>query len=272
MTLVQKNIFSRNCQSVKINMVKLLSVLSLMLKLFIISTAMVFSCELNATSCAPTKDRVFAQCNVGICTSFLYVREVTSYSQCSRRPVIEKPPEWAKEVFEFEIQQNKFTAENGVYELLLEGSLWSQSYIFSNAEKYRLYSEDSKKQGRPIATLGLSVSHSIEELRVEWKSKEKKEYKKMVLFKVLDWLSLFVISVLLVYSVIWFHKWQKALLSIKWMYLSISVQLLICVILFVSENIFTMPLVILLTVFIPGLWLYQIVSCVNSWWIKRSGS
>jgi hypothetical protein len=198
-------------------MAKSLLVLSMMFRYFILSAVIVFSSDLKALSCWPTEDRIFAECGDGICTNFLYVREVQSYDYCSRRPVIEKPPEWAKEVFEFEIQRNNLTSENGVYELLFDSR---SMHILSNAEKYRLYYKELKQNGSSLGTLSKSLSHSIEELKIKWMSEEKKEYQKMLLFKMLDWLILLIASVLLIYSIVWFHKWQKSLLSIKWMYLS----------------------------------------------------
>lgn len=247
-------------------MAKSLLVLNMMFRYFILSAVIVFSSDLKATSCWPKKERIFAECSDGSCANFLYVREVQSYDYCSRRPVIEKPPEWSKEVFEFEIQRNNFRSESGVYELLLDSSLM---HIISDTEKYRLYSEESKKNGSPLATLSRSSSHSIDELRIEWMLKETKEYQKMLFFKMLDWLILLIASVLLIYSIVWFHKWQKSLLSIKWMYLSISLQVFIFIITFVSIHDWSMPLIAISSVFIPGIWLYQIVSVVNSWWFNR---
>lgn len=234
---------------------------------FILLAVMVFSSGLKATSCWPTKERIFAECSDGSCTNFLYIREIQSYDYCSRRPVIEKPPEWVKEIFEFEIQKNNFRSESGVYELLLDSSLMR---IISDPEKYRLYSERLEKNDRILATLSRSHDHSIDELRIEWMSKEKKEYQKMLFFKTLNWLTLLIASsVLLIYSIIWFHKWQKSLLSIKWVYLSVGVQALIFIISFVGMQGWSMLLIIFLAVFIPGIWLYQIVSVVNSWWYNR---
>ncbi len=229
---------------------------------------MVFSSDLKALSCSSAEDRIFAECSNGSCNNFFYVRELVSYTDCSRRPVIEKPPEWTKEVFEFEIQKNDLTSESGVYELLLESRPWPSSYIFSNAEEYRLYSEKSKKDDSLLGTLSHS-QHSIDELKTEWLLKEKKAYQKMLFFNTLDWLILLIASVLLIYSIIWFHKWHKSLLSSKWFYLSVGVQALILIISFVGIQGWSMPLITILSLFIPGVWLYQIVSVVNSWWYNR---
>ncbi len=77
-----------------------------------------------ALSCSPTQDRIFAECDIGVCKNFLYVIEVSAYSQCSRRPSVEQPPVWAKEIFEFEIHNSEFRDENGVYEIVLDSRQW----------------------------------------------------------------------------------------------------------------------------------------------------
>lgn len=229
-----------------------------------------FPSHVMALSCAPTQDRIFAECDMGVCKSFLYVVEAKSYSQCSRRPSIEKSPNWVKDVFEFEIHRSGFGADKGVYELTLQSSLWSKSYIFSNIEEYRLYSEETKQNEYPLAMLNRINDQSLEELETEWKFKSKKEYRKMFTLKALDWLSLLMASLCLVYSILCFYKWQKSLISVKWAILAISIQALIFTITFVGMSTWSMPLIGFLGIFIPGVWLYQATTFINLWWSNKT--
>lgn len=229
-----------------------------------------FSNGVLALSCLPTQDRIFAVCDMGVCEDFLYVVEVRSYSQCSRRPSIEQAPAWAKEVFEFEIQARELGDEHGVYELVLDGRSFSNTYIFSNVEEYRLYHDKAKKNGNVLGELNRISDKSRDELEAEWMTKEKNEHRKMVFFKILDWLSLVMASLCLVYSILWFHKWQRSLISSKWVVLAIGIQAVIFSVSFASMSAWSMPLVMLLGIFIPGIWLYQITTFVSLWWSNRS--
>ncbi|KNC67529.1 hypothetical protein AC626_10180 [Pseudoalteromonas rubra] len=175
-----------------------------------------------------------------------------------------------KEIFEFEIRNSEFRGENGVYEMVLRSRLLSNSYMFSNIEEYRLYSEKTKQNEYPRGVLNRIADQSIEKLETEWKLKEKKGYQKMLFFKVLDWILLIVASILLVYSIIWFFKWQRLLISVKWVIFAITIQVAIFTIAFESMSSWSMSLITLLGIFIPGIWLYQITSFINLWWSNRA--
>ena len=222
-----------------------------------------------ALSCSPTQDRIFAECDMGDCKGFLYVVEVSSNSRCSRRPSIEQPPVWANDVLEFEIHNSAWSDEKGVYELVLDGRQWSDSYVFSNIEEYRLYSESTKQSEYPLGVLNRIIGQSREELEIEWQLEEKKEYRKMLILKALDWLLLVIASLCLVYSILWFHKWQRSLISIKWVIFAIGIQGVIFTIAFMSMSTWSMLLIMLLGIFIPGIWLYQITTFINLWWSNR---
>lgn len=237
-----------------------------LLSIFVI----LFSNDVVALSCTSTQDRVFAECNKGDCKNLLYVVEVSAHSHCSRRPTIEQPPVLVKEIFEFEIRNSEFRGENGVYEMVLRSRLLSNSYMFSNIEEYRLYSEKTKQNEYPRGVLSRIADQSIEKLETEWKLKEKKGYQKMLFFKVLDWILLIVASILLVYSIIWFFKWQRLLISVKWVIFAITIQVAIFTIAFESMSSWSMSLITLLGIFIPGIWLYQITSFINLWWSNRA--
>lgn len=229
-----------------------------------------FSGHVIALSCSPTQDRIFAVCDMGVCKKFLYIVEVNSYSQCSRRPSIEQSPNWVKEVFEFEIHRGGFSADKGIYELTLQSRLWSKSYLFSNIEEYRRYSEKANHNEYPLGVLTRITGQSLEELETEWKLKSKKEYRKMFILKALDWLSLVIASLCLVYSTLCFYKWQQSVISIKWAILAITIQTLIFTIAFVSVSNWSMPLIAFLGIFIPGIWLYQAATFINLWWSNRN--
>ncbi len=141
--------------------------------------------------------------------------------------------------------------------------------MFSNIEEYRLYSERAKQNEYPLGVLNHITGQSTEKLEIEWKLKEKKEYQKMLFFKALDWVSLIIASLCLVYSIIWFYKWQRSLVSLKWVILAVGIQTVIFTIAFASMSTWSMPLIMLLGIFIPGIWLYQIISFINLWWSNR---
>ncbi|KAF7783522.1 hypothetical protein PRUB_a3311 [Pseudoalteromonas rubra] len=237
-----------------------------LLSIFVI----LFSNDVVALSCASTQDRIFAECDKGDCKNFLYVIEVNAHSQCSRRPTIEQPSALVKEIFEFEIRNSEYRDERGVYEIALRSVLFSNSYMFSNIEEYRLYSERTKQNEYPRGVLSRIADQSIEKLEIEWKLKEKKGYQRMLFFKFLDWFSLILALILLVYSIIWFIKWQRLLVSVKWVIFSISIQVTIFTIAFASMSTWSMSLITLLGIFIPGIWLYQITSFINLWWLNRA--
>lgn len=228
-----------------------------------------FPCVASSLSCAPTEDRVFAKCEMGICSEFLYVREVSSFFQCSRRPVLENPPFWAKEVFELELDKSEYKTGSGVYELLIESSVWARAYVFSNAEEYRLYSEKARENNHQLGVLTRLSDQSMRELEVDWGAKAKREYKKMLFFKALDWASLAIAFLGLICSILWFNKWQETSVSVRWAFLAVLIQALIFLAAFATTSNWSMPLIALLGVFIPGVWLYQITSFVSSWRSRR---
>ena len=229
-----------------------------------------FSNSALANTCSSTQDRIFAVCDMGVCENFLYVVEVGSNSKCSRRPSIEQLPSWAKEVVEFEVHNSELSGEQGIFELVLDGKSWSNAYIFSNADEYRLYYEKAKKNGFPLGELNRISGKSKEELEIEWRVKEKKAYRKMLVFNTLNWLALAVATICLVYSILWFNKWQRSLISSKWAVLALGMQAVIFTFSFVGMSTWAMPPVMLLGIFIPGIWLYQITTFLSLWWSTRT--
>ena len=229
-----------------------------------------FSNSALASTCSSTQDRIFAVCDMGVCENFLYIVEVGSNSNCSRRPSIEQLPSWAKEVVEFEVHNSELSGEQGIFELVLDGKSWSNAYIFSNADEYRLYYEKAKKNGFPMGELNRISGKSKEELEIEWRLKEKKAYRKMLVFNTLNWLALAVATLCLVYSILWFNKWQRSLISLKWAVLALGMQALIFTISFAGMSTWAMPPVMLLGIFIPGIWLYQITTFLSLWWSTRT--
>lgn len=229
-----------------------------------------FSTDVQALSCVATQDRIFASCNNGVCDDFLYIREVESYTRCSRRPVIETLPVWGKEVVEFEIKSCDLCAEIGIYELSLRSVAWEDAYPFSNVDEYRVYSEEAGQDRIPPAALKRSTLQSMEELKAEWSLKEKQEYWHMIFLRVLDWVLLLVASALLVLSISWFYRWQKSLVSMKWMILALVIQSLILLIAYISVSEWLWLLIAILGVFIPGIWLFQIVGFISMLRSKRS--
>ncbi len=233
------------------------------------SFVILFSNGALALSCSPTQDRIYAVCDSGVCETFLYVVEVGSYPKCSRRPSIEQLPSWAKEVFEFELRNSELSDGQGVYELVLDGRSWSRSYIFSNADEYRLYYEKAKQKEFALGELNRISGKSKDELEIEWRLKEKKEYRKMIMFKALDWLSLVIAAICLVFSILWFYKWQRSLISLRWAFLAIGIQAVIFTFAFASMSTWSTQLIMSLGIFIPGIWLYQITTFVSLWWSNR---
>ena len=229
-----------------------------------------FSKDGFALSCHSTQDRIFAACEMGVCEPLLYIIEVRSYSQCSRRPSIEPLPSWAKEVFEFEILSRELANEAGIYELLLDGKLGLSSYVFANAEEYRLFSKSAKLKGQLLGQLNQINGKTKEELELEWRLYESNAFRKLTIFWVLHWLSLAMAALCLIYSILWFHKWQRSVIPLKWVFVAIGIQVAIITVAFASISARVVPLFIMLGIFIPGIWLYQIATVVNFWWSNKT--
>ncbi len=203
-------------------------------------------------------DTIIAQCNDDICGEMFFVEEVHFGDECRRRPIISKPPIWAKAVIEYEINLLDENSKAGVYELSIQNRRWWVPSKHNNLKQYIRNKGD--EWSRPEININL-VTHSADQfknLQNLWRDKVSDAHYEMIKFKVFWWseLSGFLVFILFIILLLIRSIEKKDLsLSIK-IFLSFLLLFIITVVLMEYNRSYSFILILI----VPGLMILNLFS------------
>ena len=217
----------------------------------------------NALSCKPLKDRIIAQCTDAICEQLIFVSDVKSFSKCKRRQKVIEPPTWAKSVIEYELGVHGFSSVTGIYELIISTKFHFPSKGFSKVHEYITAIENNgitPRYKRIVRKMKKIDEASIEPIHQQWKLTEQQQYKHYIFDKITTWFRLAVSFLLLLTSILWFIQWVNGNKKMIWLLLSLTIQsFLMYLSVFSASHLSIFKFILLIGIFIPGIWLFQLV-------------
>lgn len=235
--------------------------------IFITILFSLISYHASASSCKPLNDRIIAQCKGLICEEIIFISDVKSFGSCKRRPIVIDPPQWAKSVIEYEVKTNDLTNVGAIYELVISTRYYLQAKDFRNAQEYIELVEENGGRSRffnKYRKFQKLNKTSFESIKKQWESKQRDKHFSDILRRLVDWASLIVGSVFLVFSIHWFNQWVNGAKTIKWLLLSFIIQSIIIYLAFNTVFGLSNSRIIMIAIFVPGIWLSQVIIFLSS--------
>ena len=217
-----------------------------------------FCMDALSLSCSGYEDKVFIQCENSVCTELFFVKEVYSGGGCGRRPVVDLMTEAVKHISDYEIKFGNIEENSGLYMLALNRPFGIKfDYSFEEYRKFRELDLDAKYYFNSLTKMENITANKLE---LDWREKESIGYRNYILGRIIDWVSLVVAILLLVFSIRCFIKWLHCK-KIKYLIVWFVAQVAIFSSIF-YVNMWAPPMFILVSMVVPIVWLYQIVHFV----------
>lgn len=224
--------------------------------------SLLISMSSYALSCRGLTEKIIANCTSTQCKDMIYLKEIRTSNECHRRPILMPPPNWSKQVIEYELK-NLEIKEVQLVELTIKRRWWRSEH-FSDVLEYSKLREDPAKS-RYLRVEIKHIESDINKQLVKWKEKENLAYSKMVKRKIISWSSLLASFIVVVFAA---YLLVKGIIQSK-------ISVLIGSMLFNSTLLFMglikvdhYNFVFLLIFAIPGLLLINLVAIIRHVSIK----
>jgi len=227
------------------------------------------STEVLALSCSRFVDSFTSECSSHGCGEILYVKEVSAFGGCARKPSFAEPPEWAQKVLEFEVMAVHQKTQNSLYRLNLRKHHWNDYFGFENAAEYFQLRKDKKNPLSNFGDLEHLPESTLEKEQELWESKIRNENQADIFKQVLHWIVLAISIAVLCLSVVWFSSWLEGQRSWQWPLAGILLQIIFAYVTISGSMLSMYILPILLGLFLPGIWLCFIVLGLKEWLRRR---
>jgi len=223
------------------------------------------SAEARAYSCSRFVDSFISECSPKGCGEILYVKEISAFGPCGRRPSFAEPPQWAKKVLEFEVTESNQQSQKSLYRLNLRKHHWNEYFGFEDSVEYFKLRKDKNNSLSEFGNLEILQDSTLEKERELWETEIQKENLVNILKQVLHWVILAISVVFLCLSVVWFISWLEGQRSWRWPMVGVLIHIVLAYVTITGSMLSMYFLPTLLGLFVPGIWLCFVILGVKEY-------